>query len=250
MAKKPRLYDSLTQEDIEIFEPIAEKLLYELYRRMNLWKTRFGSVSKRELRTKRTVEWLRRVESLRRAGYKDELRAIKPMKSPEEIRRGEIVAELLNEFIPEEIQGADYIDACSKICSIMSVRSHERRKARETELERKKLVAMKRKSIPLSKKREAWLESMSEPRERQSDFLTRRSLQATKETPITFVPEARSCEVMPEAKLERQLADQQILVEAEFEQRKHRDAYPPPRTWYGGRKRRSVSRETQARLPL
>jgi hypothetical protein len=163
MKKKERLYDTISVEELATLTPLAEHVLIRLNQRMAQLRMQVGNLSSADRKTARLVSYLKFVQRLEEIDCKIPVVPKKPsFRSPEQIRRQEIIAELLDAVIPEEIQGVTYIDMCRKISSIMSMetwRGRRRKQEIKTKIEqaRARLSVYKPRKNLEQRRQESWL---------------------------------------------------------------------------------------------
>lgn len=237
---KKRFYDTLTDEDIDIFGFFADRVVLLLYQRMLHWKILFNAQSATTRETSRMVAWTLYRESREKRGVKNPGDGYIHPKSPEQIVRSRLVKEILNEILPESLQGEDYVDACRKTLSIMSVRTWEERKRREAlkKTEPPRLL-VKQVSHSLSARRERWRTSLSEIPALQSEIPLRGAMSGVHETPIATLPPQTTPLPRHEPSHEVTLVMPVIMADADFEQRRvTTGGYTPPARYFKKRRQR------------
>jgi len=240
MPKKERLYDTLTDEEIDIFGFFADKAVKLLGLHMMQWKQHFGfRSSKRTMQNTRVIAWTRYRETIETARIPtSKITGFRLPKNPEQIERGRAMTEIYDKIFPVHLQGDEYIDACRKTSSIMSIRTWAERRRKEVARNARPLpIPISHKTPPtLAEKREKWQESIdNRPANVQSDIGLHGINVHVTETPITELPPQKT-ELSPyEVPHEVNLIMPTIMSEAESEQETH--DYPKPK-WFKMLRRR------------
>jgi len=243
-VKKERLYDTLTDEEIDIFGFFADKAVKLLSLHMMQWKQHFGfRSSKRNIQSTRVVAWTKYRKTMEATRIPtSKITGFRPPQNPEQTERGRAITQIYDKIFPVYLQGDEYIDACRKTSSIMSMRTWaERRRKKETRDARPLPIPISHKpSLTLAEKREKWRESIdSRPANIQSEIGLRDTNVCVTETPITVLPPQKTEFLPREVSHEVNLIMPTIMSEAESEQEIH--DYPKPK-WFkrlGRRKRQT-----------
>jgi len=236
---KERLYDTLTDEELDIFGFFAAQAVRLLMVHMMQWKQHFGfRSSKSSMKNARTIAWARYRETMEATDIPvSEIGGHRPPKNPESVERGRVLCEIYDQIFPIYLQGDEYIDACRKTSSIMSMRTWAERKRRKAMKESlPPAMFIPRKPVPtLSERRERWQEMVDSRPDMQSDMGLNGTKIGVTETPITTLPPQTTELPRYEASHEVNLIMPIIMSEAEHEQKTHE--YPKPR-WFKKRKYR------------
>lgn len=239
---KERLYDTLTDEEIDIFGFFAERAVRLLMVHMLQWKQHFGfRSSKKSRETARTIAWAQYRQTMEATNIPvSEINGHKPPKNPESVERGKALCEIYDQIFPIYLQGDEYVDACRKTSSIMSMRTWAERKRREA-LKNALPSAMlipRKPALTLSERRERWQKMLDERPDIQGDMGLSGTKIGVTETPITVLPPQTTVLEQHEPSREINLIMPEIVADADHQQQIHNEVYPTPRWMKRHRKRR------------
>ena len=255
MAKE-RLYDSLTEEDHDIFGYYATIAYELLYIRFGVWKCNFDK-GKQSLEDARVRAWIEYQETMKDTRIPvDKLEGFRSPGNPASKIRGMMISQIFNEILSPHLQGEEYHEACRKISSIMSVRTWSERKRKEAQQAMLEKLRKEGSIVPRPVKKR---ESRDERRERylamarggigtQEEILLRGTRNGFTETPVSSLPPQTTVEPRNDRIIEINLVMPIIMADAEIEQRRlSAGGYTPPHGCFRKRRKKvHMQRQAQA----
>jgi hypothetical protein len=249
-----RLYDSLTEEDHDVFGYYAT-IAYEILRiRFGTWRRHFEK-SKQSLEDARIRAWAEYRETMESARIPvEKISGFESPGNPASKVRGMMISQIFNEILSPHLQGDEYFEACRKISSIMSVRTWIERKHKQAQQE---MFEKLRREGAIAPKLARPHESMHERRERylriarsgigsQHEIHLVGAERAVTETPVTTLPTQTTVTSQFPNSTEVTLLMPEIDAEAHFEQKRlSAGGYTPPHGCFKKRHKK-VHRHRQA----